>query len=57
MPSVNKVFLMGNLGRDPEVRYSPSGSALCSMSIATTRGSALRRRMSRYGHFGNKGQF
>jgi len=37
MASVNKVILMGNLGRDPEVRYSPSGSALCSISIATTR--------------------
>lgn len=37
MPSVNKVILLGNLGRDPEVRYSPSGAALCSISIATTR--------------------
>lgn len=37
MPSVNKVILIGNLGRDPELRYSPSGTALCSISIATTR--------------------
>ena len=37
MASVNKVILIGNLGRDPEVRYTPSGSAVCSVTIATTR--------------------
>jgi single-strand DNA-binding protein len=37
MASVNKVILIGNLGRDPEVRYSPNGSAICNVSIATTR--------------------
>ena len=36
MASVNKVILVGNLGRDPEVRYSPEGSAICNVSIATT---------------------
>lgn len=36
MASVNKVILVGNLGRDPEVRYSPDGAALCNVSIATT---------------------
>jgi len=36
MASVNKVILIGNLGRDPEVRYAPSGAAVCSVSIATT---------------------
>ena len=36
MASVNKVILVGNLGRDPEVRYSPEGSAICTVSIATT---------------------
>jgi len=36
MASVNKVILVGNLGRDPEVRYSPDGAAICSISIATT---------------------
>ncbi|MCD8494434.1 MAG: single-stranded DNA-binding protein [Burkholderiaceae bacterium] len=36
MASVNKVILVGNLGRDPEVRYSPEGSAVCNISIATT---------------------
>jgi single-strand DNA-binding protein len=37
MSSVNKVILIGNLGRDPEVRYTPSGSAVCSLRIATAR--------------------
>ncbi|WHQ42434.1 single-stranded DNA-binding protein [Alcaligenes faecalis] len=36
MASVNKVILVGNLGRDPEVRYSSEGSAICNISIATT---------------------
>ncbi len=36
MASVNKVILVGNLGRDPEVRYSAEGSAVCNISIATT---------------------
>ena len=37
MASINKVILIGNLGRDPEVRYTPNGSAVCNVSIATTR--------------------
>jgi single-strand DNA-binding protein len=37
MASVNKVHLIGNLGRDPEVRYMPSGSAICNVTIATSR--------------------
>ncbi|MGD9946799.1 MAG: single-stranded DNA-binding protein [Burkholderiaceae bacterium] len=37
MASVNKVILIGNLGRDPETRYAPSGGAICNVSIATTR--------------------
>lgn len=36
MASVNKVILVGNLGRDPEVRYNPAGGAVCNISIATT---------------------
>ncbi|TAL89255.1 MAG: single-stranded DNA-binding protein [Candidimonas sp.] len=36
MASVNKVILVGNLGRDPELRYSPDGSAMCRISLATT---------------------
>jgi single-strand DNA-binding protein len=36
MASVNKVILIGNCGRDPEVRYAPSGSAICTISIATS---------------------
>ena len=34
--SVNKVLLLGNLGRDPEVRYLPSGNAVANFSIATS---------------------
>jgi len=37
MASVNKVIVLGNLGRDPELRYTPSGAAVCNVSIATTR--------------------
>mgnify|MGYP003519344099 CR=1 FL=1 len=36
MASVNKVILIGNLGRDPEVRYMPDGGAITNVSIATT---------------------
>jgi len=35
--SLNRVQLIGNLTRDPELRYTPSGSALCSFGIATNR--------------------
>ena len=37
MASVNKVILIGNLGKDPEVRYAPSGSAICNITVATSR--------------------
>ncbi len=37
MASVNKVIIVGNLGRDPEVRYTPNGGAVCNVSIATSR--------------------
>ena len=36
MASVNKVILVGNLGRDPETRYNPEGGAICNISVATT---------------------
>ena len=36
MASVNNVILVGNCGRDPEVRYAPSGTAICTISIATS---------------------
>ncbi len=36
MASVNKVILMGNAGRDPEMRYMADGKAVCSISIATS---------------------
>lgn len=35
--SLNKVMLIGNLTRDPNMRYTPTGSAVCSFSIATNR--------------------
>lgn len=35
--SLNKVMLIGNLTRDPELRYTPSGAAVCSFSVATNR--------------------
>ncbi|MCY4744767.1 single-stranded DNA-binding protein [Pelomonas sp. UHG3] len=37
MASVNKVILIGNVGKDPEVRYNPSGAAWVTLSLATTR--------------------
>ena len=33
--SFNKITIVGNLGRDPELRYTPQGSAVCSFSMAT----------------------
>src|SRR5512135_2881293 len=35
MGSVNKVILLGNLGRDPELKYTPSGAAVANFTIAT----------------------
>ena len=34
---INQVTLIGNLGRDPEIKYMPSGSAVCNFSVATTK--------------------
>ncbi|MDB6007095.1 MAG: Single-stranded DNA-binding protein, partial [Prosthecobacter sp.] len=34
MASYNKVMLIGNLTRDPEVRYTPKGSAVCDIGLA-----------------------
>ncbi|MFX7996888.1 single-stranded DNA-binding protein, partial [Acinetobacter baumannii] len=34
MASVNKVILLGNVGKDPEIRYNPSGGAWCTLSLA-----------------------
>jgi single-strand DNA-binding protein len=36
MASVNKVILIGNLGKEPETRYAPSGDAICNITLATT---------------------
>lgn len=35
MASVNKALIIGNLGKDPEIRYLPSGDAICNFSVAT----------------------
>jgi single-strand DNA-binding protein len=37
MASVNKVIVLGNLGRDPEVRYTANGAAICNVGVATSR--------------------
>src|SRR5690554_3678684 len=37
MASVNKVILVGNLGRDPEMRFSPNGGAICNITVVTSR--------------------
>ncbi len=36
MASLNRATLIGNLGKDPEIRYTPDGAAVCNVSIATT---------------------
>lgn len=37
MASINKVIIIGNLGKDPEVRYTPNGAAVCNITVATSR--------------------
>ena len=34
--SVNKVIILGRLGQDPEIKYTPSGAAVCNFSLATS---------------------
>lgn len=41
---VNKVILVGNLGRDPEVRYMPSGGAVANITLATSESSGVIKR-------------
>jgi single-strand DNA-binding protein len=36
MASFNKITIVGYLGRDPEIKYTPSGTAVCNLSVATT---------------------
>jgi single-strand DNA-binding protein len=36
MASINKVIIIGRLGKDPEVKYTPSGDAVCNFSVATS---------------------
>ena len=37
MAGLNKIMVIGTLGRDPELRYTPNGSPVCSFSVATNR--------------------
>ena len=46
--SFNKIILVGNLGRDPELRYTPQGNAVCSFSMATNE-----KRRDKSGEFQN----
>lgn len=36
MASINKAIIVGNLGKDPETRYAPSGDCICNITVATT---------------------
>ncbi len=36
MAGINKVIIVGNLGKDPELRYTPQGQAVCNFSVATS---------------------
>ncbi len=47
MASVNKVILLGNLGRDPETRYTTGGDAVTNLNIATTDNGRTRAARSR----------
>ena len=42
MSSFNKITIVGYLGRDPELRYTPSGTAVCDFSVATTERKSKR---------------
>jgi single-strand DNA-binding protein len=46
MASFNKIIIVGYLGRDSELRYTPQGTAVCNFSVATTE-----RRKDRSGEF------
>ena len=37
MPGLNKVQLIGNLGKDPETRFTPKGSKVCNFTLAVNR--------------------
>ncbi|OGO21757.1 MAG: single-stranded DNA-binding protein [Chloroflexi bacterium RBG_16_51_9] len=37
MPSVNKIIIIGNLGKDPEMRFTPNGNPVTSFSVATSQ--------------------
>lgn len=43
MPNINKAVIAGHLGRDPELKFSPSGTAICNFSVATSSGKDDKR--------------
>ena len=47
MAGVNKVILLGNVGQDPEMRYTPAGKAIASFSVATSERYKGRQRAAR----------
>ena len=47
MPSLNKVLLMGNLTRDPELRVTPKGTPICQFSLAINRKFKIDRKSTR----------
>mgnify|MGYP000656117498 CR=1 FL=1 len=55
MASVNKVIILGNLGRDPETRFSGNNLQITSMSVATTSGARRRNGMAPCGPFRSPG--
>ena len=46
MPSFNKITIVGYLGKNPELRYTPDGTPVCNFSVATTE-----RRKDKAGEF------
>ena len=57
MASINKVMLIGNLGRDPEVKYTQSGTAVANLNVATNEvwtdkgGERQERSLDQRAHF------
>src|ERR1700709_902745 len=47
MPALNKVLLMGNLTRDPELRVTPKGTSICQFSLAINRQFKMESRQMR----------
>ena len=55
--SVNKVILLGNLTRDPELKYTPQGHAVCTFGVATNREWVSNGEKQEAADFANYGDF